>query len=143
MIGILILTHGDLANGYVSALNLISGKENQVDFLGLYHETSIEKYKKKVTAKIKELDQGEGVLVFCDIYGASPYNVTAQSYKELKEKTRYRSITGVNLAMLIEAVYCRKTMELDELSQHIQQIGKEAIKELFEVMEKERKGSNE
>ncbi|GAA5421192.1 PTS sugar transporter subunit IIA domain-containing protein [Tetragenococcus halophilus] len=46
MIGILILTHGELANGYLSALNLISGEEKQMDSIGLYHESSIEEYKK-------------------------------------------------------------------------------------------------
>jgi len=134
MIGILILTHGELAKGYLSALELISGKAEKVETLGLYHETSIEDYKRKVTAKIKDMDDGEGVLVFCDIFGASPYNATAQSYKELKGEINYRSITGVNLAMVIEAVYCRENMNLDELSKHIQQIGKKAIKELFEAM---------
>ncbi|GBD60299.1 PTS sugar transporter subunit IIA [Tetragenococcus halophilus] len=136
MIGILILTHGELANGYLSALNLISGEEKQMDSIGLYHESSIEEYKKNVTHKIKELDEGDGVLIFCDIFGASPYSATAQSYKELKDYVDYRSITGVNLAMVIEAVYCRKNMSLDDLSQHVQKIGKEGIKELFDITER-------
>ncbi|MDN6409592.1 MAG: PTS sugar transporter subunit IIA, partial [Tetragenococcus halophilus] len=136
MIGILILTHGELADGYLSALKLISGEESQIDSVALYHESSIEEYKKSVTNKIKELNQGEGVLIFCDIFGASPYNVTAQSYKELRDYVNYRSITGVNLAMVIEAVYCRKNMSLDDLSQHVQKIGKEGIKELFDITER-------
>lgn len=89
-----------------------------------------------MTYTIKELDEGEGVLVFCDIFGASPYNVTAQSYKELKGCVNYRSITGVNLAMVIEAVYCRENMSLSDLSQHVQKIGKEGIKELFNITER-------
>ncbi|GAA5421191.1 PTS sugar transporter subunit IIA [Tetragenococcus halophilus] len=89
-----------------------------------------------MTHKIKELDEGDGVLIFCDIFGASPYSATAQSYKELKDYVDYRSITGVNLAMVIEAVYCRKNMSLDDLSQHVQKIGKEGIKELFDITER-------
>ena len=83
MIGILILTHGELAKGYLSASELISGKAENIDSLGLFHETSIEDFKEDAAKKMQELDQGEGVLVFCDIFGASPYNVTAQNYHVL------------------------------------------------------------
>ncbi|MGX2944084.1 PTS sugar transporter subunit IIA [Enterococcus alishanensis] len=132
MIGVLILTHGELASGFQTALNLISGEAENLDTLGLFHETSIEDYKEEVATKIQSLDQGEGVIIFCDIFGASPYNVTAQNYQLLKDKVKYRSITGVNLPMVIEAVCSRETMSLDELALHVQEIGKDGIKELFE-----------
>ncbi|MBX8938652.1 PTS sugar transporter subunit IIA [Enterococcus gilvus] len=132
MIGVLILTHGELAEGYLSALRLITGEAENIDTLGLYHETSIESYKEEVAEKMIALEQGNGVLVFCDIFGASPYNVTAHNYQVLKDKVNYRSITGVNLPMVIEAVCSRETMELDELAKYIQNVGKDGIKELFE-----------
>jgi PTS system mannose-specific IIA component len=133
LIGVLLLTHGGLAAGYASALELITGHCENFDYLGLYHETSIEDYRVASANKIRDLDQGQGVLVFCDILGASPYNVTAQNYKLLKDTNEYRAITGVNLPMLIEALYCRETMALDELATHIQEIGKEGVKELFQI----------
>lgn len=64
MIGVLILTHGELAAGYLSALKLITGEAENIDTLGLYHETSIENYKEEVAAKMLKMDQGEGVIVF-------------------------------------------------------------------------------
>ncbi|MCF1684245.1 PTS sugar transporter subunit IIA [Tetragenococcus halophilus] len=134
MIGILILTHGELAKGFLSALKLISGSERQIEGIGLFHETDIGEYKETVEEKIKDMDQGEGVLVFCDIFGASPYNVTAQNFKSLKDIVRYRAVTGVSLPMIIEAVYCRENMSLDALAQHVQQMGKEGIKELFDTV---------
>lgn len=132
MIGVLLLTHGELAAGYLSALRLITGEAENIDTLGLYHETSIEDYKEEVAAKMLKMEQGEGVIVFCDIFGASPYNVTAQNYQVLKDKVNYRSITGANLPMVIEAVCSRENMDLNELAKHIQTVGKEGIKELFE-----------
>ncbi|WP_429968773.1 PTS sugar transporter subunit IIA [Enterococcus sp. DIV0765a] len=137
MIGVLILTHGELAAAYLSALKLITGEAENIDTLGLYHETSIEGYKEEVAAKMLKMDQGKGVIVFCDIFGASPYNVTAQNYQVLKNKVNYRSITGVNLPMVIEAVCSRETMALAELAKHIQIVGKQGIKELFENYGKE------
>jgi len=136
VIGILILTHGELANGFLSALKLISGNERQIEGIGLFHETDIEEYKEAVTEKIKDMDQGEGILVFCDIFGASPYNVTAQNFKNLKDVVHYRAVTGVSLPMIIEAVYCRKNMALDVLAQHVQQMGKDGIKELFDTIKR-------
>ncbi|GCF93830.1 PTS mannose transporter subunit IIAB [Enterococcus florum] len=140
MIGLLILTHGELAKGYLSAAELISGKAENIDSLGLFHETSIETFRENVAEKIVELDQGEGVLVFCDIFGASPYNVTAQNYHQLKGRVAYRSVTGVNLPMVIEAICSRENMSLAELAQHVQDTGKEGIKELFETMERKEQG---
>lgn len=139
MIGILILTHGKLADGYVSALEMISGHAKNLDTLELYHETSIDTFKEEVATKMQQLDQGEGVLVFCDIFGASPYNVTAQNYHLFKHTLHYRSITGVNLPMVIEAACSRDAMGLDELAAHVQAIGKAGIKELFDVYGKEEK----
>lgn len=135
MIGILIMTHGELAKGYLSASELISGKAENIDSLGLFHETSIDDFKEQAAKKMQALDQGEGVLVFCDIFGASPYNVTAQNYHLLKGKVNYRSVTGVNLPMVIEAICSRQNMELDQLAHYIQEVGKQGIKELFETME--------
>lgn len=136
MIGILVVAHGDFAKGLVSALELIFGESESVDFLGIYHETSIDSFKEDVAKKMEQLDQGEGVLVFSDILNASPYNVVASNYKLFKDKLVYRSVTGTNLPMLIEAVCSRETMKLDELSKYIQNIGKEGIKELFETIER-------
>lgn len=139
MIGVLIITHGDLAQGLISASELIMGKAENLDYLGLYHETSIEVFNQQVAEKILALDTGEGVLVFCDIFGASPYNSTALNYKELKDKVNYRAITGVNLPMVIEALSMREFTELAELSKTIQKIGKEGINELFELIERSEK----
>lgn len=134
MIGILILTHGKLAQGYVSALNLIMGDIEKIDTLSIFHETGIDEYKEGVAKKITSLDDGNGVLVFCDVFGASPYNVTAQNFPTLKTHVIYKSITGVNLPMLIEAVGSRDYMPLEELSKYVQKTGKDGIKELTELM---------
>lgn len=137
MISILLLSHGELASGFVSALKLIVGDVKQIEALELYHGMSIESFREEVKKKIEELNDGSGVLVFCDIFGASPYNTTAQIYKELKGRVNYCSITGINLPMLIEAVTVREQMELDDLSKYIQKIGKEGIKELFTIVGKD------
>ncbi|MGJ0994470.1 PTS sugar transporter subunit IIA [Enterococcus casseliflavus] len=130
MIGILVLSHGNLAQGIVESGKMIVGSNEKVDYLGLYEGNNIDEFYDKTAEKIQEMDDGEGVLVFSDLYGASPFKATAYCVKKLPN-TKYRSISGVNFSMFIESVLMRSSMELDELVTHIMHTGKAGIKELF------------
>lgn len=136
VIGVLVLTHGEMADGLVSAVNLIGGEFEKFEAIGLYADSDIENYKLQVQQKVTDLDDGSGVLVFCDLFGATPYNTTAKIYGDLKDKIKYRSITGVNLPMILEGLFNRESLNLEELTDYILDVGKDGIKELFkEVME--------
>jgi len=130
LIGILLITHGDFAKGLKNSTELIIGQNDKFETMGLYHGDSIDEFGEKVLESIIELDSGDGTLVFSDLYCASPFNVTATNSKNLKEHN-YRSISGVNLPMLIEALTMRDNMDLDEITDHVMNCGKEGIKELF------------
>lgn len=135
MIGILVVTHGEFAKGLLGSIELIMGRPENCKGFGLYHGDSIELFKEKVLKSIVELDEGDGVLVFSDLYGASPYNAAAVSSKNLKNH-KYRCISGVNLPMLAEALNMRKNMKLDELTEYAMKCGKQGIKEFFNEMQK-------
>lgn len=136
MIGVLVLTHGEMADGLVSAVNLIGGDFERFEAIGLYADTDIENYKLEVQKKVTDMDDGSGVLIFCDLFGATPYNTTARIYSDLEDNVKYRSITGVNLPMILESLFNRDSLKLEELTDHILNAGKDGIKELFkEVME--------
>ncbi|MGM0169085.1 PTS system, mannose-specific IIA component [Enterococcus sp. AZ135] len=130
MIGILVLSHGNLSQGVVESGKMIVGTNEKVDYLGLYGGDNIDEFYDRTAEKIKALDDGDGVLVFSDLYGASPFKATAYCVKKLPD-TLYRSISGVNFSMFIESVLLRETMELEDLSQHVMNTGKQGIKELF------------
>ncbi|MDU5107297.1 PTS sugar transporter subunit IIA [Clostridium sp.] len=133
MIGILLVTHGDFAEGIKNSTELIVGKSEKFTTLGLYHGDSIDDFNKKVLDYIIDLDDGNGVLVFSDLYCATPFNSTVINNCQLKEHD-YRSISGINLPMLIEALTCRDNMDLEKLSEHVMDMGKNGIKELFKEM---------
>lgn len=130
MISILIITHGSLAKGFKESAELIIGKIPNLDVIGLYHEDSFDTFKLRVTHSIEEMEEGDGVLVLTDLYGASPFNASAMSSKNLS-RDKFRCITGLNLPILLESVTARNTMNLSELAQHVLKVGKEGIKELF------------
>lgn len=130
MIGILVLSHGNLSQGIVESGKMIVGTNEKVDYLGLYEDNNIDEFYDRTAEKIQAMDDGDGVLVFSDLYGASPFKATAYCVKKLPD-TNYRSISGVNFSMFIESVLVRYSMGLDELAAHIMDTGKTNIKELF------------
>ena len=79
MTGILIATHGDFAAGILSAVELIAGKQEKVETIGLHHEDGIEEFEERVNKALDDLDEGDGVLVFVDILGGTPSNVIFRS----------------------------------------------------------------
>lgn len=136
MIGVLIATHGKMAEGILDSAELIIGKQDNCKVLSLCHGDSIELFGESIRNAIIELSQGDGVLVFTDLFSASPYNQVALNYPHLKNY-KYRSVTGVNLPMLIEALSKRILDEdLDTITESIMEVGKEGIKELFSELKK-------
>lgn len=129
MIGLLLVSHGKMAEGVLDSMALITGEPENTDFSSLVAGQDYEVFKKDVAEKIKKLDQGQGVLVFVDLYGASPYNAAMMSLQELtQEGYNYRVITGFNLPMVLEISAMRVTdMALEELAALAENTGREGI----------------
>ncbi len=137
MIGVLIATHGKFAEGILDSVELIMGKQENCLTLSLYHGSSIEDFSTDILNAIQALDQGEGVIVFTDLYSASPYNQTALNHHNLLE-TDYRLISGVNLPMLIEVFNQRMFgSSLEESTARSLKVGIEGIKEFFNELNKQ------
>lgn len=135
MIGILVATHGKFAEEILKSAELIVGKQDQTLALGLHHGDSIEEFGEKVKEGIQSLEKGNGVLVFVDLFGASPYNAAALSSNKLVN-SKFRCVTGVSLPMILEALTMRGVYELDQLTDHCMEVGTKGIKELFKEMDK-------
>lgn len=131
MIGILVITHGDFSREILKTAELIVGEQEKAVSLGLHYGDSIEDFCLKVKDTIVSLDDGDGVLVFADLFGASPYNAAAFSANKVKN-TKFRCITGVNLPMLLEALTTRSSCKLNSLTKSCMKCGDEGIKELFD-----------
>ncbi len=138
MVGILIVTHGNFGTELLKSAELIIGKQENVETLGLNHGDSVDELYKKVKEAIQKLDTGGGVLILTDLFGGSPSNVAAASLKG--NKIRVESVSGVNLPMLIEALDLRTRENLPDMVNQIIQTGIEGIKNI-RVELKERSNS--
>lgn len=129
MIGVLIATHGGFAEGLLNAVELIAGKQEHVKTIGLYHGDGIEEFQEKVRKAYEELEEGEGVLAFVDIFGGSPSNAVM---KLMEECPKMEAITGVNMAMVVEAVLAREGNTTEVLSSSCLKAGGESQMRLRE-----------
>ncbi|MDK2801687.1 MAG: mannose system component [Clostridiales bacterium] len=134
MIGVLIVTHGDFGKELLKSAELIVGNQNHAMTLGLFHGDSVDNLRESIAKAIETLDEGDGVLVFVDLYGGSPSNATAMNMEKTLTSSRFECITGVNLPMVLEALTMRTSYTLEHLKEHCKQIGHLGIKDLYQEL---------
>lgn len=130
MIGVLLLTHENFGAAILKSAELIVGEPKQTRAIGLNRGDDIAAFSAEVKTAIAALDEGEGVLVFVDLFGASPYNATALASANLQVK--FRCIAGFSFPMVLEALTMRENYSLEELTENCMAAGQNGIKELFE-----------
>ena len=109
MIGILIIAHGTLSDSLAAAVTHVLGaRPSQFQTLQVAATDDPLELLPKARALVGELDTGDGVLIFSDIYGATPSNLATK----LLVDGRIEAVAGVNLPMLVRAfTYRDKGME--------------------------------
>jgi len=104
MIGILIVCHGSLASSLAAAVTHVLGhRPPQFETLSVGAKDDPSQLLPKARELVQSLDTGEGVLVFSDIYGATPCNLASK----LLVAGRVELVAGVNLPMLVRALTYR------------------------------------
>lgn len=132
MIGILITTHGNLGAELLKAAEMIKGPFKGVACISVSQEKGVEELRKEISATIKKLDQGQGVLILTDLFGGTPSNFSLSFMKEGKVEV----VTGVNLPMLLKISDAGKDMKLKEFAQYIRDYGIKNIYLASEVLSK-------
>lgn len=130
MIGVLLVTHGNLGQELLNTCEMIAGKQENAAAIGLFYDDDINELSKKVSEKIGQLDQGDGVIVFTDLYGGSPNSHTAVNLKTQS----FQQITGANMPMLLECFSMRGSMSAGELASYVKEQGTAGIKFINELI---------
>ncbi|MEK0411869.1 MAG: PTS fructose transporter subunit IIA [Methylophilaceae bacterium] len=104
MIGILLITHGELGKSLIEcATHVLGEKPKFLDSLTIENDCAHDNMYKEISEKINLLDQGKGVLILTDIFGATPCNIITK----IIEPGKVNAIAGVNLSMLIRSISYR------------------------------------
>lgn len=123
MVGILILTHGELGRQLIATAKLIGiNSETNLEALSIDPSDSPEALRDQIAKKIKKMNSGGGVLILTDLFGGTPTNLSLSFLEEGKVEV----VTGLNLPMLIKAINSRN-LDLVTLAKSTCEAGKENI----------------
>ncbi|MBN2244808.1 MAG: PTS sugar transporter subunit IIA [Candidatus Aminicenantes bacterium] len=123
MIGGIIVCHGKLAEELLNALTIILGEAVNIEAISIGWYDDVEESKKKINKSLKRVDQKNGVIIFTDMFGGTPSNLSFTFSKD----DQVDIITGVNLPMLIKFVSLQRSNDLKEVANKVVEQGKKNI----------------
>lgn len=135
MVGFLVVSHGDMAKGIKDSISMIMGDQEQFGAVGLYVDSDMERFQQEIYEAAVRLDNGDGVILFTDMFGASPCNFAAMNMQRFAEKgCRVEILTGVNLPMMLEGFAKRmESCALDEIKGACLDCGREGIQDFMRI----------
>ena len=127
MVGIILASHGEFAEGILQSGAMIFGEQENVTAITLMPSEGPEDVKAKMQKAVASFDDQDEVLFLVDLWGGTPFNQANTLFEEHKEK--WAIVSGLNLPMVIEAYASRLSMtSAQEIATHILETAKEGIK---------------
>ena len=130
MIGLVLVTHGRLAEEFVVAMEHVVGKQERIESICIGPDDDMESRRADIAEAIKNVDEGRGVIVLSDLFGGTPSNLAIS----LMEAGRIEVIAGINLPMLIRLGSARKAMKVTEAVAAARDAGRKYITVASEVL---------
>lgn len=127
MYKIIVATHGRLARGFEDSLIMIMGEQEDIDFISFMPEDTVSKFEDRLKRKIENIDKEKEILILTDLFGGTPNNVVSKYH--ITDPNRIKVVSGINFAMLIEAVM-RKNESIQEV---LDEIVENSIKGIVKV----------
>ena len=134
MVGIILASHGQFANGILQSGSMIFGEQENVKAVTLMPSEGPDDIKAKMQEAIATFDDQEEVLFLVDLWGGTPFNQANSLFEDHKDK--WAIVAGMNLPMVIEAYASRFSMNTaHEIAAHIIETAKEGVKVKPEELE--------
>jgi PTS system mannose-specific IIA component len=131
VVGIVIVSHGKLADALIlSAQNLV-GPLERVEAVSVWPEDGEKRIETKIQEKGVEVDDGDGVVILTDILGGTPTNVSLP----LLEKGKVEIVTGVNMPMILTLSSYRSGRSLREIGKMLKKSGRRSITVAKELLD--------
>lgn len=130
MIGLVLVTHGRLAEEFVTAMEHVVGPQEPIATIAIGPEDDMEGRRADIADAIARVDAGEGVIVLTDLFGGTPSNLAIS----LMAPGRIEVIAGINLPMLIRLEGARKAMKVADAVAAARDAGRKYISVASEVL---------
>ena len=123
MIGGIIVSHGRLGEELLNCLTIILGEAPNIEAVSIGWYDDVEDSKKRISASLKKVDQKNGAVIFTDMFGGTPSNLSFTFQKE----GQVEIITGVNLPMLIKFCSLQRSNNIKEVVRKVVEQGRKNI----------------
>ena len=123
MIGLVIVTHGRLAQEFVYAMEHVVGPQARVVAVCIGPEDDMEQRRRDILKAVAEVDDDQGVILLTDMFGGTPSNLAIS----VMEQTKAEVIAGLNLPMLIKLASLRGREDLTTCVASAQEAGRKYI----------------
>ena len=125
MKGVIIASHGKLAEGLLDTAYLFFGPQQQLEVLTLNADDNVDTFFETLKVTIPRVDTGDGVIILVDVLYGSPCNCISRLIYHNQEYNNVDVITGVNLPMLMQVLSVREYQDL--LAEEIITAGNDGI----------------
>ncbi|MBI5642447.1 MAG: PTS sugar transporter subunit IIA [Deltaproteobacteria bacterium] len=123
MIGAIVITHGGLAKSLIEVAESIAGRIESLKVVSVKASDTTESVRSSLSAAVKEVNTGDGAIIFTDMFGGTPTNIALSFMEEGKIEV----ITGVNLPMILKFVGHRGEKLLQGLAALLKDYGQSSI----------------
>ena len=133
MIGLVIVTHGGLAEGFRAALEHVVGHQKQLVAISVGADDDMERRREDILYAVQEVDSGDGVVLLTDMFGGTPSNLAIS----VIEQANVEVVAGVNLPMLIKLASVRGEVSLQQAVDEAQEAGRKYINVASKILSAE------
>jgi mannose PTS system EIIA component len=130
MIGLVIVTHGRLADEFVHAMEHVVGPQKFIATVCIGPNDNMEDRRSEIARAIRQVNQNKGVIILTDMFGGTPSNLAIS----LLEQGKIEVIAGINLPMLIRLEKARRTLGIAEAVAAAREAGQKYISVATEML---------
>jgi mannose PTS system EIIA component len=136
LIGALIVTHGNLAHELLNAARQIEADVAGIEAVPLEWSDTVDEAREKIAAGLERIGRDRGVIIFTDMFGGTPSNISLAFLKE----GRVEIVTGVNLPMIVKfAMVKSEAKDVSTLAHVISEKGSKAIRVASDLLTAEKR----
>lgn len=135
MIGVVIVTHGELAQAFIQSAEQVVGEQRYVEAVSLSEKDDMEARREELIQAIHRVNTGRGVIVLTDMFGGIASNLAIS----LLSLPKVEVIAGINLPMLVRIFSKRQELSLTECVEAAQRAGQKYIHVATQLLEPQRK----
>ncbi|GGB47348.1 PTS fructose transporter subunit IIA [Roseibium aquae] len=130
MIGLVLVTHGRLAEEFKAALEHVVGPQEQVETISIGPDDDMEQRRSDILGAVEAANSGQGVVLLTDMFGGTPSNLAIS----IMDGKSVEVVAGVNLPMLIKLASVRAERTLSEAVDEARQAGQKYISVASQVL---------